>query len=183
MGWSLDYQGAKDLARIEEFLLAVGKALYLASAFEAKCRGMLQIARIVRHLEHMGDDLDAACELTRAMRDKLLADTIRELATFPEFKATDIAVLDRARRARNVIAHEIAELEPLSRVSTKVLSDRIARLRLELAMLIEIEGDNLVSRWIFEIEEKRPAPRDIQQQYPHWVKEWVFSAVSGRGHR
>lgn len=172
-GWSLDYQGANNLPRIEEFLLAVGKALYLATAFESKCRGILQIARLIRNLKEASDDFDAALELTRAMRDKLLADTIRQLATFSELKAADVAVLDRARPARNFIAHEIADLGPLSGVSTNVLSDRTARLRSELAILVE--GDNLVSRWIFEIEEKRPAPRGIQEQYPGWVSGWVFA--------
>jgi len=162
MGWSLDYHGVHDLALLDDFFLAVGKALYLANALESKCRGILPIGRLVRHLKHTDDDLDAALELTRAMRDKLLADTIRELATFSEFKATDIVKLDRARLARNVIAHEIAGLGPLSGVSTKVLSERRARLRSEPIMLVE--GDNLVSRWIFEIEEKRPAPREIQEQ-------------------
>ena len=38
MGWSLSYLGLKEPKLLDEFFLAVGKALYLASAFERKCK-------------------------------------------------------------------------------------------------------------------------------------------------
>jgi hypothetical protein len=175
MPWSLDYLGPKEPELIDEFLLAVGKAVYLAAAFESKCGYLLELARLVHRLDvkPVDEDISATFELLRAMRDKLLHGTIKELATFPAFTADEIAILDRAREARNVIVHEIADLGPLSRITATAIAEATARLRLQLLALVP--ADNLVSKWLCEIDEWRePAPRDIQEKYPHWVELWVF---------
>ena len=36
------------------------------------------------------------------------------------------------------------------------------------------EGDNLVSRWLYEIEDKQAAPSRIRHLYPQWIEDWVF---------
>jgi len=35
-------------------------------------------------------------------------------------------------------------------------------------------GDILVSQWVYEIEEKEPAPSEIVHLYPQLVGNWVF---------
>lgn len=99
MPWSLDYQPPKEPARLEQLFLAVGKALYLASAFEAKCQFLLRIMKIVRHYESTGDTSATA--------------------------------------------------------------------------------DNLISTWLYEIDEKEPAPKGIQGAYREWVFQWVFEGIYG----
>jgi len=47
-----------------------------------------------------------------------------------------------------------------------------SRLRHEVCALAL--GDNLVSQWIYEIEENEQAPFTIRNEYPRWVDEWVF---------
>jgi hypothetical protein len=176
LGWSLDYQPPKEPELLNALFLAAGKALYLASSFEAKCQWVLRIVTIVTHYKATGDN-SATTELARAMKEKMLGPTIRELKALTEFTAGDLETLERARDARNYIAHESAKLGPLSSASAKTITEKLAQLRVELQALID--GDNLVSRWIYEISEKEPAPSGIQQAYPSWVLEWVFEGTYG----
>lgn len=171
MGWSLNYQRPKEPELLEEFFLAVGKALYLASAFEAKCRFVLRTAKLAHHFNQT-DDASATLALAKAMKDKLLGPTIAELKGFPDVSSNDIVVLEQAKNARNFIAHESADIGHLSSASAKQIHEQLARLRCELRALVA--GDNLVSRWVYEIEEKEPAPSGIQAAYPKWVEQWVF---------
>ena len=170
MGWSLNYQNLRKPDRLNSFLLSVGKALYLANAFEYKCKYVLQMFKLVRHID-AGNSLDSALTLTDTMKNKVLGKTLIELERFPAFSKNDIALLDRAREARNFIAHKGA-LVPLE-VSRLRLQHQITELKNEVIALVP--GDNIVSRWICEIEDNAPAPQEIQRLYPHWVEKWVFS--------
>jgi hypothetical protein len=38
-------------------------------------------------------------------------------------------------------------------------------------------GDNLVSRWVYEIEEKEPAPTRIQREYQAVWRDWLFARI------
>jgi len=84
MGWSIGYKLPKEPELLDE-LLAGGKALYLASAFESKCRYVLWIAKLTHHFEQTGDS-SATWELMQALKDKLPGSTIGELKGFPEIK-------------------------------------------------------------------------------------------------
>jgi hypothetical protein len=170
MGWSLDYLKVKEPELLDEFFLAIGKALYLASAFERKCRWVL---RVVKLTEQSGD-VSAVRALAAAMKDKLLGPTLNDMKAFPDFSADDIALLERAKDARNFIAHESAYIGPLSSVTAKDIHEELDRLRHALAALTA--GDNLISRWVYVLENmgEEPAPRGIQEDYPRWVEQWVF---------
>jgi hypothetical protein len=37
-------------------------------------------------------------------------------------------------------------------------------------------GNNLVSRWLYEIEEKRAAPLAICQNYAAWIDDWILGS-------
>lgn len=171
MSWSLDFHAPREPELLDTFLLALGKALYLACSFEAKCRWVLQVAVMADHFEATGD-WQAARDLARALEGRRLGGAIKGLASLPEVVAGDIALLDRAREARNAIAHSIAELGPVSGISASTLVERTERLREEVAALVV--GDNLVSRWCYEIEEKEHAPMEIQERYPEWVTDWLW---------
>jgi hypothetical protein len=43
-------------------------------------------------------------------------------------------------------------------------------------------GDNLISRWIYEISEKEPAPKAIQMCYQKMTEDWVFSHIDMLAH-
>lgn len=161
---------------LNALFLAAGRALYLASSFEGKCQWVLRIVTIATHYKTTGDS-SATAELARALREKMLGPTIRDLKVLSKFTAGDLEILERARDARNYIAHESAKIGPLSSVRANSISEKLAQLKVQLQSLVA--GDNLVSTWIYEISEKEPAPTGIQSAYPSWVLEWVFEGTYG----
>lgn len=171
MGWSLDYRFPEEPRLVNKFLMSLGKALYIATAFELKCRAVLRIANAVHHYEQTSD-VDATLALLQAAKDKMLAQTLGELKRFPIVQSDDVQILERAKNARNYIAHEGAEIGPVATVSARIVAAQTSRLRSEVANLIA--GDNLVSTWLYEIEEKKGAPRKIRERYPGWIDRWVF---------
>lgn len=172
MGWSIGYKLPKEPELLDKFFLAVGKVLYLASAFESKCRYVLRIAKLAHHFELTGDS-SATWELMQALKDKLLGRTIGELKDFPEIKPTDIELLEKAKDSRNFIVHESANIGYAPDASAEDIHKQFSRLEQEVDVLIS--GDNVVSRWVYEINEKEPAPVGIQKVYPKLVKQWVFA--------
>ena len=171
MGWSIGYSPLKDSFFLDAFLLSVGKALFLATMFEAKCRYILRLARIVSQYEMTGD-ASAALELVKTMKDETLGKTLRNLGSVGRFDNGDITLLDKAKDARNYIAHGSAEIGSLYDVTVKNIEKRIERLRREVIVLAN--GDNLVSCWIYEIEEKEPAPKIMRDEYTNHCVRWVF---------
>jgi hypothetical protein len=177
MGWSLSYLGLKEPKLLDEFFLAVGKALYLASAFERKCKWVLRVVKLTEHLEQNGEvSISAINAVAMAIKNKLLGPTLADMKKFPDdFTADDLALLERAIKARNFIAHECADIGPLSSASAKHILEQQERLRNEVEALTD--GDNLISRWIYEIENREPAPWGFQEDYRTLVQQWIFAAL------
>ena len=159
MAWSISYLPPKEPDLLDDFFLAVGKALYLATSFEAKCRSVLLFTRLVDHIEQE-HNLDAALTLTNQMKARMLGGTIRELKGSPHFAGANLEAVDKGRESRNFIAHEAADLGyPLCYASSDNIAKRLAKLRVAVSVLAA--GDNVVSRWLYEIEEKHPAGNAI----------------------
>jgi hypothetical protein len=173
MGWSLTYQPTREPELLDRFFLAAGKALHLANLFERKCEYVLETLHLVASLKETDDPM-ASLALIAAMKTKLLGPTIKELKTFPHFTADDIERLDKARGGRNFIAHRGASIGSVTHAKAQTIIDQARDLRSAVADLAQ--GDNLVSKWIYEIEEKRGAPAQIQQIYETWIDNWVFEA-------
>jgi hypothetical protein len=171
VGWSLGYLPPKEPELLDAMFLAVGKALYLANAFEAKCRFVLRIAKLAQYRAESGD-ASAVMSLAQTLKDGMLGRTINDLNAFPEITLADIALLEQAKDARNFIAHEGAGFGYLSSISAQEVYEQVDRLRREVDKLVA--GDNIVSRWVYEIEEKEPAPLEIQKTYALRVRQWVF---------
>lgn len=152
--------------------LAVGKALHIANNFEAGCRHVLEIAQISSYIqEHDGASvLDA---LDAIMRACFLDGTIKRLGQFSDITGNDISLLQRAKDARNFIAHEGAMFFSSGK---SLIVARLKALRKEVVHLAH--GANLVSLWSYEIENREPGPRDIFAQYPKMVDDWVFGHVA-----
>lgn len=171
MAWTIGYHRVNDPLLVDDFFATLGRALYIAVEFESKCRHVLRIGRIVEHYEATGDS-SAAFALVRSMKDKTLGPTISQLAHFTIAEGDEIAILERAKDARNYIAHEVAQLGMLSEIRPQSIHDALSRLRDEVTHLAA--GDNIVSRWLYEIGEKEPAPSYIQREYHDMVQRWVF---------
>jgi len=176
MGWSLSHLPPSEPELVNAALIAAGKALYLANAFESKCRFVLKIAQLDSYLEqHPGTTLpDAIASLSR---QKLLGPTIAQLGSFPEVNSDEIVLLEKARDARNFIAHEGAAFGYVFGVRERQIREHRKKLRVAVSDLAK--GDNVVSRWVYEIEEKEPAPVSTAANYPVMVDTWVFLDVDG----
>lgn len=171
MGWSLGYLPLKEPELLGVFLSAAGKALYVANSFESKCKSVLYLAQLSCHLEDTGD-LDASLRLLKARKRTMLGYTIGNLKAFPILQEGDVSTLETAKEARNFIAHEGADVGPLFSVTAEKLRRQLQQLRLQVRLLSA--GDNLVSSWLYEIEEKIPAPARIRDKYPGLIEGWVF---------
>jgi hypothetical protein len=172
MGWSLNHQQPREPELIDAYLLALGKAVYLASNFEHKCRWILRLIKLGTRWESDGD-VDTFMEFAHALKDRVLGPTLVEIRAFENLSDAEVSILEKGKDGRNFIAHEAGALGLLSLISSQQLSRSIEKLREQLEAVIS--ADNMVSRWVYEIEEKEPAPKSIQREYPEWVREWVFA--------
>lgn len=171
MGWLLTGRpGDRDVA-FDDFFLVVGRALYIATGFEAKCRYILRLWRLVEHFRETGD-ASASLELVARLKDGTLGKTIGELRAVEGVTPDHILLLDQAREARNFIAHESADVGQLYSLSLAGMAKRLDELRVHMEALAP--GDDLVSRWIYEIEEKVPASPWLMPKYRELILGWVF---------
>jgi len=165
MAWIFD---DRDLSEHDPLFLIVGRALHLATEFEHKCRCVLSVLRAVDRVTETSD-LDAALEFARAVEKQLLHPMLKEVGAHGLGDAEDAALLDRARRARNFIAHESANL------SVHAPRELLRLLQEEVRVLAA--GDNVASRWWYEISEKQLAPQEVQRTYTARVEAWVFRGI------
>lgn len=173
--WSLDYQPTKSPTALGELLSVAGRALYIATSFERKCKDLLTFARMAKAVDESDGSLDAVVALVGRLKDKLLHGTIQELRTFPELHDADFSVLERGREARNFICHELCDIGPISSASTRSIQGALEALRVRMPHLVA--ADDLVSSWLYEIEEKEAAPSGIRTEYPGWLMKWTFNGT------
>jgi hypothetical protein len=173
VGWSAGYRPPPESDLIDEILLAAGKALYLANMFESKCSNVLRVANFEDIIQN--DPVITLEQISALLPNaKMLGKTLQEL-----FARTDMNVrqeqamlLEKAREARNYIAHEGAgAIGDLWSYSVK---HKLKALRKLHAKVIDLaKGDNIASTWIYQIEEPRE-PLPFSTDYPDKVEYWIF---------
>jgi hypothetical protein len=126
-----------------------GRALYVAQAYEEKCKSLLRFGHLV---ESMHADPEAGLEeLFRTVpRGQMLKNTLDQLAEILPSAADHAQVLQKAREARNYIAHEGVRFSVHDSRASDLLKC-LSGLRAQVQLLAS--GDNLVSAWLFELEE------------------------------
>jgi hypothetical protein len=173
MGWSVGHRPPPESALIDEILLAAGKALYWANQFESKCKDVLQFAYFIEILE--ADPVISLEEVAaRIPSPKMLNRTLQDLSsnTTIGLNQEQSAILAKAREARNYIAHEGAgAIGVLWSYNVQGMLDTLRSLR--VAVINLANGDNLVSEWVYRIEERK-APLPQTADYPDRVDGWVF---------
>ena len=175
MGWIINHQPLKQAELLDAFFLAVGKALCLACAFEAKCKHILNILKLSEYCKNDGHLSDSAA-LSVLLRSQLLGQTIKNVKGFRDFSPEGIVILECAKDARNFIAHESALLAwPISDTRADTIHEKITRLRSEVETLAA--GDNLVSRWLYEFEEREPAHQILYRDYFRRIEQWIFGEI------
>jgi hypothetical protein len=174
MGWAVGYRMERDpelLDLLNGSLLVAGKALYLATHFEKNLQFVLRIMNLVNE----DDPLRALEEsLVNPPKDKLLGRALRDLKrTGLDDNTNPFPVLEKARAARNFIAHEGGIPVFLWSIRRQSVHDHVTALHSAVVDLVA--GDNIVSKWVYGIEEPRePLPLHLIDAYPHMVEEWVF---------
>ena len=175
MSWSLSHQSVRNPELADAFLLAAGKALYLANAFEGKCKYVLRMFNLVEAI-----DADPVLTLEQAIaalpQDKMLGGTLQNILrrSVGDDSSTS-ALLDKARSARNFVAHEGAAVGAIWDLRKKTIVQSTSLLRSAVGDLAA--GDNVVSSWCYEISEREPAPQMLKAAYPAMLDEWVFSSL------
>ncbi len=106
--------------------------------------------------------------LNGVIKERFLHGTIKELGK--DITQEDIAILERAKDARNFIAHEGAAY--FGSTNQWMIIARLKKLREEVKHLAH--GANLVSSWSYEIGNREPAPGRFVKNYPKIVDQWVF---------
>ena len=172
MSWSIGYLPAPDPDLLDDYLLIVGRALYIATGLEIKCDALLRWMKAAEALEGAADPLAALLAHEAAKRDKLLGQSIPGVTSRWGHTPQHKDVLDKARESRNFVAHRAAGLGTIHSISAETLHDSIRSLVPHVSELAK--GDNLVSTWLYEFEETEPAPAVIRAVYEQLVLEWVF---------
>jgi hypothetical protein len=172
MSWFPNYLPLPEPELSDAALLSVGKALHVANSFEANCKHVLEVAEAASYIEERPDAsiLEAFNAIIQA---SFLDGTIKRLGQLSDITASDISLLQRAKDARNFIAHEgamfFSSRKGLIIARLKVLREEVLHLA---------HGANLVSLWSYEIENREPGPRGIFEEYPKMVDRWVFGHVA-----
>ncbi|MFB7674468.1 hypothetical protein ACFC26_23950 [Kitasatospora purpeofusca] len=173
MGWSLGYLKPTQPELLDMLFLSAGRALHLANAFESKCKFVLRTGNLVKAFE--ADPVAALQDSIAALPpDKMLGPTLRDLGDrLAHSTSWNVDVLDAARAARNFIAHEGSNVGDIHAVDARQILGHTAQLRAAVSDLAR--GDNIVSLWVFGIEEPRgSSPRHLIDAYPSMVDTWVF---------
>ena len=171
MIWAVSPFPAKEPQAIELLLLTFGKSLYLASEFERKCQHVLRTLDLIETFEKTGDT-KATYTAAVAAKDRLLAQTISGMSKFSVVTPDEIEDLTKAREARNYIAHEAGKIGVLHHLQARHIAE--ARNALRPKVIDLAKGDNVISVWAYEIQEKLNAPQWMTQTYEARVLNWIF---------
>ncbi|MFJ8073827.1 hypothetical protein ACIQ7Q_07795 [Streptomyces sp. NPDC096176] len=173
MTWSLGYSPPREPDLLDALFLSAGRSLHIANAFEGKCRWMVRCINLVE-VHQNADPVATFEEIIAALpADKMLGPTLHQLTGCMPCSTETMDVLRRARKARNFIAHEGADVGDISTAREKRILAHAGRLRSAVSDLAA--GDNIVSQWGFHFEEPDwSLPRDLIDAYPRMIDEWVF---------
>lgn len=161
------------------FTDALGRAVALAQNLEHNCRYVIMIAELGKALEEERySSLGDAQPFVEKLLSLMLGPAVKRFEKLGDLTPGHIDTLRSAKTARNYVVHEAAQ--PL------VAGQSGKRLSVDLTVLREnvyslAEGDSMVSRWSFEIQERH-------EPFPHWarsyardVANWVLEPLEAAG--
>ncbi|MFI7529698.1 hypothetical protein [Nocardia salmonicida] len=173
MGWTIHLQPMAN-EREYDLLLTLGRATYVAGAFEHKCKFVLRMVHFGNALQ-ADPVLDLQKVIANQPREGVLHRTLQQLVAMLPACPGDDDRLQRARQGRNFIAHEGSNFSVHCRTES-ALVDYLDRLHKAVRALAG--GDNLVSAWVFEIEEPREDfPRLVAVAYEDALVRWILDPI------
>jgi hypothetical protein len=162
------------------YLMAIGRAICLAQNFELNCKNLLLFldmgqALTVGRVESLEDYFPYGEKLLRT----LLGAAIKKIGAFSFVSSDHLETLTEAKDARNYFAHEAALPVRSGGVSWRpkgqVIIDELPTLERKVEALAM--GDDLVSGWLYEIEEKQ-SRRFVQTAYVENIQTWVLASLA-----
>lgn len=171
MSWAVTPFAVKEPQLVESLMLAFGKSLYLACEFERKCQYVLRILNLAE-MAKVTDDASTILAAAAAAKDCLLHQTINGIRKINAVTREEIDDLCKARLARNYIAHESGKIGSFHNLKDRHIAEVFSTLR--LAVIDLAKGDNVISIWDFEIQEKLAAPEWMIEAYEERVLNWIF---------
>jgi len=168
-------------ANVEQYLSTVGRAMYLCRNFETNFK--TAIVWLDLATAHKAGKLPLSKEtLMKSYADKFLSQmlghSVRRLKE--EFHPSEytLETLNTAKDSRNVIVHDAtsaiinAKPETIKKAAT-MLHEHVVKVAV---------GDNIVSAWHYEIQNKKQPPQKMTASYVEDVVEWVFKPLSSDLH-
>ena len=147
---------------------AIGRALTLATHFESSCRGLVVILQLKTTPHEILESPTGIEELSDKLYQRRLGQNISTFApTQDDFRC----LLDKARNARNEIAHEIAlgmENQKALERNEEFFLGRIRELSLTLA-----EADRAVCFALTVLTHDHMPNNDFLKKYPERIAQWV----------
>ena len=179
MAWCLGV-GLPESEVIDAAMLAAGRALYLCNQFEEKCRFVLESMQIIDR--HIADPVASIAEVFSGMppSPKMLGGTLEKIKARAEaFGVTEnqLQTLVKAKSGRNLIAHEGVNIGSLYSVKSARILQVLQTLRSVVADVAA--GDNIVSTWLYSLDEPREPVPHIALTYVDLVDRWVFGHLMG----
>lgn len=198
MSWLLD-RFPVDHPRIEDVFQTVGRAAYVAAQFDQDIKSLVMWLDLTQQLPDFSVWTSEQFEGFRsAIAGKILRDRLRYAARELRAEESEVAVLARARKARNALFHDVPHL-PLhdprrlqllmpssgptrqrdleqQEASYQVLRDAVGKIR---AYVYELTpGCALVGAWLFQFHEyDQYFPREFFETYSAQLGSWILAPV------
>lgn len=188
--------GPVDHPRIQDAFQSVGRAAYVASRFDQDLTSLVTWLKLPQAMPDFWTWTPAQTEeFHRAIRRQKLHARIHHAARELQAEESEVAVLTRAREARNALFHDMPYV-PLhdprrlrrllpSQVtrrdqglgaSDEVLADAVEQIRTHVYGLTP--GCALVGSWLFQIHEHdQYFPQEFVNAYPAQLGSWVLAPV------
>ena len=166
---------------VEQYLSSVGRAMYLCRNFETNFKTALVWLDLAT--AHKAGKLPLSKEaLMKSYADKFLSQmlghSVRRLKE--EFHPSEytLETLNTAKDSRNVIVHDATS----AIMNAKVDAIKNAAIMLHKHVVNVAEGDNIVSAWHYEIQNKKQPTNKMTTSYIDDVVEWVFKPLGSDLH-
>lgn len=165
----------------EEYLSAVGRALYLCRNFEINFKTTIVWMDIKTAMKASEEPISKEALLNNYSAkfiNQMLGHSVRRLKE--QFYPTEetLEALNKAKDSRNVIVHDAtAAIMNRQHATIKEAGKQLYKHVVNVA-----EGDNIVSAWHYEILHKKRPMQTMTEDYVEQVVDWIFKPLSPQIH-
>ena len=165
-----------NLGEIEDgYLLSIGRALLLAQSFEETCKRVFMWSNVAKHIrDNRIEDIEGL-EI-REFMDRFLGVVLKDLGTVVHIPTSEQETLRQAKDARNYIAHQVTH--PCMRCDRTGEAILVELASVKDNVLKLAQGHNVIACWLYEMEERKPAPPTLKHIYPAEALDWVLCPVN-----